>query len=229
MGYSGSLTEGEVQKVNVKSANEWIEKNKSKIKAKPNETLLYSGRDFDLEKLEREVPDKDRKTFMGTKLYKRIEKTRKQLIDEKVPVDFQTLEDVLTTMRNCPVIIDRDRIEMHFAHAFDCYMELGKKPKLIPEVAVKQCWARLSEVFASNAVGDIKVLDGCADDYGLLKEDKDFIAKELEALLRNDQLSKEGQSVLIQKVQKYGALFDRRYTELIRKVEQSKKSLRGKR
>ncbi len=228
MKYSGPLGEGEVHKANIKSAKEWIERNKSRIRAEPNETLMYSGRDFDLEKLEDQVPDKDRETFMGTQMYKRIETMRKRSVAEKIQVEFQSIEDVLTKIRGYPVIIDKDRVEKDFGNAWDCYMELKKQPKLIPKVAVDQCWERLSQVFASNAVGDIKVLDGCADDYGLLKEDKDFIKKELEALLRNDKLSADAKKVLLEKTERYASLFDRRYTDLIRKVQDSKKVLTEK-
>ena len=228
MKHTEPLGEGEVHKANIRSAKDWIEKNKSRIKAEPNKTLLYSGRDYDLEKLEDKVPKKDRETFMGTPMFKRIEALRKKSVADKIPVDFQSIEDVLTKIRSHPVIIDKDRRELDFGDAWDCYMELKKQPKLIPKVAVDQCWSRLSQVFAANAVGDIQVMDGCADDYGRLKEDKDFIKKELDALLRNDKLSKEAKQLLLDKIQKYGALFDRRYTDLISRVEKSRKVLTEK-
>ena len=225
MKHTEPLGEGEVQSANVRSAKEWIERNKSRIKAEPNKTLLYSGRDSDLEELEEQIPAKDRKTFMGTALWKCIAKQRNRSRAEKIPVEFQSIEDVLSKIRSHPVIVDKDRIEQQYAHEWECYMELKNKPRLIARVVVDQCWGRLSEVYASNAKGDIKILDGFADDYSLLKEDKDFIKKELPVLLKNDNLSAEAKAVLMQKIGKYASYFDRRYTDLIRKVDESRKLL----
>ncbi len=228
MKHIDALGDGDLYSANIKSAKEWIERNKSRIKAEPNKTIFYSGRDYDLEELRDNIPSSDRKAFMGTPIYKRLAAMGKRSVTEKIPLDFQTLEAVMTKIRSHPVIIDKDRIEQEFAHAWDCYQQLDELPKLIPAKTMKECWKRLSEVFASNAVGDIKILDGCADDYTQLKEDKDYIQKELPRLLSgSENLSDEGKEVLMKQVQKYAAFFDRRYTGLMRQLDQSRKRLNG--
>jgi hypothetical protein len=66
--YAEALSEAEVLKINAKSVKDWIEKNKANIKAKPNKTLLYSGRDFDLEQPVNKLKGEDRRAFQGTQM-----------------------------------------------------------------------------------------------------------------------------------------------------------------
>src|SRR5262245_25397822 len=115
MAYKPPLEEGDLHSMNIKSVRKWIEQNKGKIKAKPDKTVLYSGRDYDLE-VEKKLSESDRQEFMGTPMYKVIERTRKELQDLKVPCDFQTLEDVLKSLRDCPTIVDRDRKEQRYSN-----------------------------------------------------------------------------------------------------------------
>ena len=89
-----------------------------------------------------------------------------------------------------------------------------------------ECWEHLSEAYASNATGDIRILDGAADDYGKLGKDKILLRKELESLLKNSKLSAAGKAVLAKKISKYGDFFDRRYTELLRVLMEDKKRLK---
>ena len=112
MAYKKPLTEGEVQSANFKSVRSWIKANASKVKAKHNKTVLYSGRDDVLEELkglDGKITDaKDRKTFMGTPMYKKISKMRKDRAEHNVPFKFETINDVLKRLKS-PRIIDKDR------------------------------------------------------------------------------------------------------------------------
>lgn len=227
MAYQRALDESEVQRLNLRSIRGWIEAAKGKIKAKPNQTILYSGRDYDLEVIQGLSPE-DRKEFMGTPMWKRIEQTRKQMRELKVPCKFQTLEDVLKGIRDHPKLLTRDRQELRYASAFECFNEIEGVPKLVPDArnVARGCWERLSVIYAGNAVGDLKILDGAADDYTRLREDKIFIRKELEALMRNAKLSPAGKKLVLQKVSKYATNFDQRYTKLIQVLDQEQSCLK---
>lgn len=231
MAYKKPLTEGEVNSINVKSVRSWIRANGSKVKARPNKTLLYSGRDYDLEVLKgadgKIVDVKDRETFRGTPMFKRIEKIRIKRAKHNLPVKFETINDVLKKLKS-PRIIDKDRIEIRYTHADECFNDLKNKPNLFPKPEVARTWSRLSECFASNASGYIKIMDGAADDYGKLREDKDFIFKELPKLLKNKNLSKKSKDDLKTLISKYGTRFDRRYRELIAGIDDANKVLKGK-
>ena len=100
--------------------------------------------------------------------------------------------------------------------------------KLLPNASqvARESWERLSEHYAGNAKGDIQILDGAADDYGKIGKDKILLNNELAALLKNSKLSPAGKSVLAKKMSKYGAFFDRRYTELLRVLMEDKKRLK---
>ena len=71
-----ALTEGELHSQNLRSVRKWIEDNKARIKARPNETVLYSGRIYDLDVLP-DLPKEDREQFKGTPVWMSIEKHRK--------------------------------------------------------------------------------------------------------------------------------------------------------
>lgn len=227
MSYPPALDEGEAQRLNQKSIRGWIEENKGKIKAKPNQTILYSGRDYDLEVI-KGLSLEDRKEFMGTPMWKRIEQTRKQMRDLEVPCGFQTLEDVLKSIRNHPKFITRDRQELRYSSAFEFFNEVQGQSKLLPDAkrVSRESWDRLSEIFAGNAVGSLQILDGAADDYSKLREDKIFIRKELEALLRNPKLSLVGKKLVLEKIAKYSDNFDRRYTKLIQLLDKEQSRLK---
>lgn len=217
-----ALTEGEVKSQNLKSVRAWIKKNDSRVKAKPNKTVLYSGRDYDIENLiGKNLPDVDRDTFMGTPMYKRLT-DKKYLKDHKIPSDFEDITVVLKRLKS-PIIVDKDRIDIPFSNANECFSNLKHKPDLFPKPEVEKVWSSLSEIFASNAQGDIRVLDGASDDFTKLREDKDFLRKELKALLKNENLSKKGKEVLSKLISKYGSYFDRRHKELLKQVESGKK------
>ncbi len=231
MAYKKPLTEGEVQSINFKSVRSWIKTNASKVKAKHNKTLLYSGRDDVLEELKgldgKIIDVNDRETFMGTPMYKRIEKIRRHRAKYDLPLDFETINDVLKRLKS-PGIIDKDRIEIHYVNAEECFQDLKKKPNLFPKPVVDKVWSLLSELIASNATGDMKIMDGAADDYGRLREDKVFISKELPKLLKNRNLSAKTIKELKKLFGKYGSHFDRRYTKLIKEIGNEKKILKGK-
>jgi hypothetical protein len=72
MGYKSALSEGELHSLNRRSILDWIERNKDKIKAKPNKTILYSGKDYDLDLKDLEKTGE----FRGTPMYERIEQFR---------------------------------------------------------------------------------------------------------------------------------------------------------
>lgn len=213
MAYPKALDDGEVRRVNLKSIRTWIETNKALIKAKPNKSIVYSGRDYDLEVL-KDVPLADRKVFMGTPMWKVLEQS-KQRHDLKFPCEFQTLEDVLKSIRQHPQFITRDRQEVgSFANAFEFFSELKDFPKLVPDGTSQACWVRLSEIYTSNAVGDIRILDGVSDSYEKLGSDKVLVNTELLALLKNSKLSPAGKAELMKKIPKYKEhlqRFDKRY------------------
>lgn len=229
MAYKPALDDGEVQQINLRAIRDWIKSNKGKIKAKPNKTILYAGRDYDLEVVD-DLPLEDRKEFMGTPMWKRIKELRKNLSDLKLPAEFETLEDVLQKIADHPTLITRDRQELSFSNAFEFFNELEEYPKLYPDVkrVSRESWESLSEAFAGNAEGDIKIMDGAADDYAKLGKDKILIRKELEALLKNDKLSRKAKEVLSKKMSKYGDFFDRRYTQLLKQLEENRACLKGK-
>lgn len=231
MAYKDPLTEGEVQSINLKSVRSWLKANASKVKAKHNKAMLYSGRDDVLEELkglDGKITDaKDRKTFMGTPMYKKIEKIRKNPTKHNVPINFETINDVLKRLKS-PEIIDRDRIKINYAHANECFSDLENKPKLFPKPVADKVWGVLSGFFAKNATGDVAIMDGAADDYGRLQADKDYISKEMPKLLKNKNLSPKTIKELKKQFGKHGAHFDRRYTKLIKEIGIEKKVLKGK-
>ncbi|MBT9503654.1 MAG: hypothetical protein IV092_20595 [Burkholderiaceae bacterium] len=239
MAYKPALSEGDLHSKNFKAIRTWVSENKSKLKAPPNKTILYSGRDYDLEDMEDElgkrVSPEDRKTFMGTPMYKVVEKWQKHANaakDAKVGVGFKTLPDILKTLKP-PVIVDKDRKEIPYPNAWVFFNELGKTADLdalLPnrKKIAKDVWGELSDIFASHAVGDIQIFDGAADDYGILQKDKDFIMRELPALLKDPKLSKQAKDLLAKKIGEFGSHFDRRYTELLRNLQDGRETLKTK-
>lgn len=227
MPYEPPLSEGELHRTNLRAIKDWIERNRSKIKAKPNQTVLYSGRIYDLDVLPA-LPKADRDLFKGTPVWMSIEKHRKLHKDRNIPFAYQTLEQVLKSIADHPVMVDKDRLPQRFSSAYDFFASLREKAKLLPNAAaVEQAsWDRLSEVFAANAQGDIRILDGLADDFGKLEHHKILLRKELDALLKNSQLSAAGKAVVLKKMTKYGELFDHQYTQLIRQLDEATAHLR---
>lgn len=228
MAYSAALAEGELFKLNLREVRGWIDANRRRIKARPNGTWLYAGLDLSVAEA---LPPGDRREFVGTPMWKRIEKMRGELAARKLPCEFQTLEDVLKATREHPRVIDRDRREQRFANAYEFFEQLPRLAKLLPDPRglARECWDRLSEAFAANAEGDIRILDGAAEDHGRLREDKVLLRKELDALLRNDRLSPAAKALLLKKVEAYGTQFDRRHTELIRRLQEDRERLSGRR
>lgn len=227
MAYGSPLDEGEMFRLNIRSIRKWIDDNKGRIKAKPNETVLYSGRIYDLDVMDK-MKKEDRDLFKGSPIYLTIEKHRKLHQDRKLPFHYQTLEDILKTIRGHPVVVDKSRTEQKFSSAFDFFNRLLELAKYLPNSkgVNKESWDRLSEIFASNAVGDIRILDGYADDFGKIAKDKVLLNKELDALLKNTKLSKSAQATLLDKIQKYGKEFDHRYKKVIEQLDQSTRELR---
>lgn len=220
MAYKPALSEGELYKLNLGSIRTWIEGNKGRIKAKANQTVLYSGRIYDLDVLP-DLPKADREQFKGTPVWMSIEKHRKLHKDLHIPFNYQTLEQVLKSIRDHPTMVDKDRLAQRFGSAYDFFTSLRDKAALLPDAKAVEnaCWDRLSEIFAANAEGDIRILDGLADDFGKLEKHKILLRKELDALLRNSKLSAAAKAVVLKKMSKYGELFDHRYTQLIRQLD----------
>lgn len=221
MAYKPPLSEGDLYKENLRSVRKWIEDNKSRIKAKPNQTVLYSGRIYDLDVVPN-LSKEDRELFRGTPIWMSIEKHRKLHKDRNIPFNYQTLEQVLKTIRDYPALVDKDRQEQRFNTAYDFFASVKSQSKLLPNASgvERESWDRLSEIFASNAEGDIRILDGLADDFEKLEKHKILLRKELDALLKNTKLSAAGKSVLLKKVTKYGELFDHQYTKLIKQLDE---------
>lgn len=222
MAYKPALSEGELYKLNLCSIKQWIEANKGRIKAKPNQTVLYSGRIYDLDVLP-DLPKADKELFKGTPVWMSIEKHRKLHKDRNIPFDYQTLEQVLKSISSHPALVDKDHLEKHFSSAYDFFASIGHHAKLLPDVHAVERWSwdRLSEVFAANAEGDIRILDGLADDFGKLEQHKILLRKELDALLKNAKLSAAGKAVVLKKMTKYGELFDHQYTKLVRQLDEA--------
>jgi hypothetical protein len=230
MAQKPALDEGQVHSLNFRSIRDWIESNKGKIKAKPNKSVLYSGRDYDVNM---ELNKKDEVEYKGTPMFKRLEQMRKAMQEQSIPCDFEMLEDVLKTIRDYPLLVDKDRIAQNFENAFDFFQELTRSKSLdalVPNRSKVQddCWKRLSEIYASNAAGDIKFLTGVADDYSKLKTDKAFIQKELAALLKNNKLSQAAKNQLEKKMSEFGSYFDRRYTKLTAQLGEGRTTLTKK-
>jgi hypothetical protein len=222
MGYKPPFGEGELYSVNLRSIRKWIENNKSRIKAKPNQTVLYSGRIYDLDVLP-DLPKEDRDSFKGTPVWMSIEKHRKLHKDRDISFDYQTLEQVLKSIRDHPVLVDKDHHEQEFSNAHEFFASIKSHAKLLPNAkgVYQESWDRLSEVFAGNAEGDIHILDGLADDFRKLDKQKILLRKELDALLKNTKLSTAGKAVLLKKMTKYGELFDHQYTKLIKQLDEA--------
>lgn len=227
MAHKPALSEGELYKLNLRSVRKWIEDNKGRIKARPNQTVLYSGRIYDLDVLP-DLPKEDRELFKGTPVWLSIEKHRKLHKDRDIPFNYQTLEQVLKAVRDHPVLVDKDHLPQKFANAYEFFASLKDHAKLLPNAkgVDKESWDRLSEIFAANAEGDIRILDGLADDFGKLEKHKVLLRKELEALLKNGKLSAAGKAVLLRKMSKYGELFDHQYTKLVRQLDEATAHLR---
>lgn len=230
MAQKPALDEGQLHSKNFRSIRNWIEANKGKIKAKPNKSVLYSGRDYDVNV---ELNKQDEVEYKGTPMFKRLEQMRRTMHDQNIPCDFEMLEDVLKTIRDYPEVVDKDSRPQQFSNAFDFFDNLSKSKSLdalIPNRKKVQddSWKRLSEIYASNAVGDIKFLTGIADDYSKLKTDKAFIQKELAALLKNNRLSRAAKDQLEKKISEFGSYFDRRYTNLIAQLGEGKATLTKK-
>ena len=161
---------------------------------------------------------------MVTPLYKRIEKMRKHRIEHNLPIDFETINDVLKRLKS-PSIIDRDQNEIHYNNAEECFQDLKKKPNLFPKPVVAKVWNVLSELIASNATGDLKIMDGAADDYGRLKADKVFIAKELPRLMKNKNLSEDTKKLLKRLRGKYGTHFNGQYSKMKADIKNAKDAI----
>jgi hypothetical protein len=108
MAYKPPLSEGELYKLNHRAVRQWIEDHKSRIKARPGKTVLYSGRIYDLDVLP-DLSKEDRELFKGTPVWMSIEKHRKAHKDRDLPFDYETLEQVLKSIRDCPQVVDKDR------------------------------------------------------------------------------------------------------------------------
>lgn len=235
MAYKPALGEGELHSLNYEAIRSWLAANKGKLKAPPNKTVLYSGRDYDLEALQKKVPAEERETFMGTQMWKKVaawQKDAKAVKDRHVGIGFKMLPDILRTLKP-PSVVDKDRKEVHYPNAWAFFDELEKTrdlDALLPnrKKIATEVWREMSDAFASNAVGDIEIFDGAADDYEKLRTDKNLILKELPALLRNPNLSKQAKAVVLVMITRYGSYFDRRYTELMKQLEEGRKALQPK-
>jgi hypothetical protein len=238
MAYKPALGEGELHSTNFKSIQNWIKANKGNLKAPPNKTVLYSGLEFApaefMAKDEKKLPKEDRKLYVETPMYEYVaawQKKANAAKDVKVGVGHKTLPDILKKLKP-PVVVDKDRREVHYDNAWDFFDDLSKTRDLDalipnrPKVA-KSAWGELSEIFASNAEGDIKIFDGLANDYGRLAKDKDLIMREVPALLKNPKLSKKGRDELAEKFKAFATHFDHRYTELLRVLGEGRDTLKS--
>lgn len=227
MAYKPPLSEGELYKLNHRAVRQWIEDHKSRIKARPGKTVLYSGRIYDLDVLP-DLSKEDRELFKGTPVWMSIEKHRKAHKDRDLPFDYETLEQVLKSIRDCPQVVDKDRQEQHFPNAYEFFSSMRALAALLPNAKglERECWDRLSELFAANAEGDIRILDGLADDFGKLQKDRVLLRKELDALLKNTKLSAAGKAVLLKKITRYGDHFDQQYRKAIAQLDEVTRHLR---
>lgn len=201
MAIKKALSDSEVSKLNVKSFNNWVSRNGKKIKAMPGKSVVYSGGKYDVAIKIKEKSDEV--VINNTKMWQVIKKINDLQRQQKLPTKFDTLEDVLSGLRDHPIFIDRDQNEKHFAHMFEYMNFLQKFPKLFPKGNIAKCWAELSKAYTSNALGDIAFFDGVTDDYKILKKDKILLSTELLSLLKNPKLSEASKTELGRKIGKY--------------------------
>src|SRR5690349_8343283 len=131
MAYKPPLSEGDLFSLNLRSIRKWIKDNEGRIKARPNETVLYSGRMYDLDVVD-QLTREDRDLFRGTPVYLTIEKHRKLHRDRNIPFHYETLEVVLSGIRDYPVLVDKDHQPQRFSNAFDFFNSLKSHADLLP-------------------------------------------------------------------------------------------------
>jgi len=196
-----ALSNSEVSKLNVKNFKTWMSKNAKKIKAVPGKSVVYAGGKYDVDvKIDEES---DEVIINNTKMWQVIKEINELRKQKKLPIQFETLEDVLSGMRSHPDFVDRDQNEKHFAHMFEYMQCLKQFSKLFPKGNIAKCWSQLSKAYAGNAQGDIAFFDGVTEDYKILQNDKILLKDELMALLKNPNLSKESKLELGKKIGKY--------------------------
>jgi len=196
-----ALSDSEVSKLNVKNFKSWLSKNAKKIKAMPGKSVVYAGGKYDVTvKIDEKT---DEVIINNTKMWQALKNINDHRKQQKLPTQYDTLEDVLSGLRSHPDFIDRDQNEKHFAHMFEYMRYLEKFPKLFPKGNTGKCWSELSKAYTTNAQGDIAFFDGVADDYKILKKDKILLNAELLSLLKNPKLSQKSKEELARKVGKY--------------------------
>jgi hypothetical protein len=222
MAHKKAISDGEASKINLKNFDSWLSSNKKMIKATPGKSVVYAGGKYDIGWLEK-AKGSDEKIIRSTRMYEHIANLNKENTDKKLPVKFETLEDVLTQTKSHPTFIDRDGVEKSFAHMFE-YMECLKEfPKLFPQPTIKKCWQKLSALYASNAEGDLKFFDGVDQDYRKIETDRILLNTELEKLLQNKELSDETKAMLSEKLGKYLKYLESDTKKRIKKLLNEKK------
>ena len=133
MAFKPPLEQGELHSRNFRSVRDWIERNKGQIKAKPNQTALYSGNDYDFD-FRKGMTEQEMQETEGTPMWKRLQQMRKQMCDLRVPYAFQTLEEVLKTIKHYPALVDKDHQDQPFENAHDFFVSLETYRRLSPLV-----------------------------------------------------------------------------------------------
>ncbi len=232
------LTVSQVQKQNIKFLNEWISKNKSKIKPKAgNKAIFYSGNSIDsmIKAIKEEFlgrgssgADEDLRKDgeIVTGIYKQIEKAQKNLKESKAPVEYEMLHQVLSRIRSHPKFIDQDSVEKFFASAAEYLDELKKFPKLFPKPVVEKTWTQLSGIYAQNVEGDVETITGVADDFRNIGGDKIFVKEELARLIKNKKLSKASKEKLSKIIGLYMAKFDNETKKEIKAILKERDKLK---
>lgn len=245
MAYKKAKSPAEVQKVNTKAFKTWATKNSGLIKAKPGKTVFYTGNHIELmiKKIEK-IHNAQTVTIKGetakakkerlkeakelkTGVWKALEDAQKGVGKVAVPKDFEDINTVLRRIKSHPPLIDRNGNEKQCAHMGEYMDEIKRLSDLFPKSEVSKAWSLLSQCFAKNAEGQIKVLDGVEQDFRNVGGHKDFVKHEIPALLKNTSLSKETRAELEALAGKYMAKFEAETRKIVRDALAESKKLKS--
>ena len=216
-----TLSENAVLTTNAKAMKRWIKSNSSLVKPKANKAIFYTGNSIRLltKKVEKELQIEQRIKIAASPEEKRaLQREKKELqagffkvvkgaqaavARLKLPMEFDDIDAVLKRIKKHPPFIDRDQNQIEFSDMYDYAHSVGTIPKLFPKKEIKFMWSELSEAFAKNAEGDIRVLEGVEDDFRTAGGTKDFVKRELPTLIKSRKLSDDSQKTLQRIVGKY--------------------------
>lgn len=215
------LSENYVLSANAKAMKRWIKSNSKLVKPKANKAVFYTGNSIRLltKKVEKELqleqriraakdPEEKRalcreKKELKAGFFKVIQGAQAAVARLKLPMEFDDIDSVLKRIGKHPLFVDRDQNEIDFGTMYEYAHGVGSRPKLFPKKEIQYMWSELSVAFATNAEGDIRILEGVEDDFRTAGGTKDFVKRELPSLIKSRKLSEESQETLQRIVGKY--------------------------